>query len=140
MFTPRLRFDFLKQDISAGFVVFLVALPLCLGIAVASEVPPISGLIAGIVAGILVSYLSGSELSVSGPAAGLTVTIIAANHAIGAFEGLLVATMLSGVFQIALGAMRAGLLATFSPVLAMAIWARTAVESTMDRWVTVNTV
>ena len=111
----RLRFDFLKQDISAGFVVFLVALPLCLGIAVASEVPPLSGLIAGLVAGILVSYLSGSELSVSGPAAGLTVTVIAAHHQIGAFEGLLVATMLSGVFQIALGAIRAGLLATFFP-------------------------
>lgn len=111
----RLRFDFLKQDISAGFVVFLVALPLCLGIAVASEAPPISGVIAGIVAGILVSYLSGSELSVSGPAAGLTVTVIAASHDIGAFEGLLVATMLSGLFQIAFGTVRAGLLATFFP-------------------------
>jgi MFS superfamily sulfate permease-like transporter len=111
----RLRFDFLRQDISAGFVVFLVALPLCLGIAVASEAPPISGIIAGLVAGILVSYLSGSELSVSGPAAGLTVTVIAARHDIGAFEGLLVATMLSGLFQIVFGMLRAGLLATFFP-------------------------
>ena len=115
MITPRLRFDFLKQDISAGFVVFLVALPLCLGIAIASEAPPISGLITGIVAGIIVSLLSGSELSVSGPAAGLTVTVIAATRDIGAFDGLLVATILSGVFQLIFGAIRAGLLATFFP-------------------------
>jgi MFS superfamily sulfate permease-like transporter len=115
MSLTRLRFDFFKQDISAGFVVFLVALPLCLGIAVASEAPPISGIIAGVVAGILVSYLSGSELSVSGPAAGLTVTVIAARHDIGGLEGLLVATILSGLFQIAFGTVRAGLLATFFP-------------------------
>lgn len=115
MIIPRLRFDFLRQDISAGFVVFLVALPLCLGIAVASEAPPISGIITGIIAGILVSLLAGSELSVSGPAAGLTVTIISATKAIGAFEGLLVATMLSGVFQLILGWLRAGHLATFFP-------------------------
>jgi MFS superfamily sulfate permease-like transporter len=115
MIIPRLRFDFLKQDINAGFVVFLVALPLCLGIAVASEAPPLSGLITGIIAGILVSLLSGSELSVSGPAAGLTVTVIAATRDIGAFEGLLVATMLAGIFQIILGGLRAGHLATFFP-------------------------
>lgn len=112
---PRFRFDFIKQDISAGFVVFLVALPLCLGISIASEVSPISGLITGIVAGLLVSLLSGSELSVSGPAAGLTVTVIMAQKGIGAFEGLLVATMLSGAVQILLGSLRAGLLAAFFP-------------------------
>lgn len=110
-----LRTDFLKQDISAGFVVFLVALPLCLGIAIASEAPPIAGLIAGIIAGLLVSFLSGSELSVSGPAAGLTVTVIAAQKSIGSFEGLMVATALSGAFQILLSSLRAGLLATFFP-------------------------
>jgi len=115
MVLPRLRFDFLRNDISAGFVVFLVALPLCLGIAVASEAPPLSGLIAGIVAGILVSLLSGCELSVSGPAAGLAVTVIGATHSIGSFEGLLVATILSGLFQILLGSLRAGHLATFFP-------------------------
>lgn len=115
MLIPRLRFDFLRQDISAGFVVFLVALPLCLGIAVASETPPISGLITGIVAGLLVAFLSGSELSVSGPAAGLAVTIISARSEIGAFDGLLVAAMLAGLFQILLGTIRAGLLATFFP-------------------------
>lgn len=115
MLLPRLRFDFLRSDISAGFVVFLVALPLCLGIAIASEAPALSGLIAGIVAGILVSFLSGSELSISGPAAGLAVTVISATHSIGSFEGLLVATILSGLFQILLGALRAGHLATFFP-------------------------
>lgn len=115
MIFPRLRFDFLRQDISAGFVVFLVALPLCLGIAVASEAPPISGLITGIIAGILVSFLAGSELSVSGPAAGLTVTVISATQSIGSFEGLLVATILSGIFQLILGGLRAGHLATFFP-------------------------
>jgi MFS superfamily sulfate permease-like transporter len=112
---PRFRFDFLKQDISAGFVVFLVALPLCLGIALASEAPPIAGIISGIVAGVLVSLLSGSELSVSGPAAGLTMTVIAARTSIGSFEGLLVATALSGAIQIVLGTIRAGLLAAFFP-------------------------
>ncbi|MEN9846450.1 MAG: hypothetical protein RIS36_1597 [Pseudomonadota bacterium] len=115
MILPRLRFEFLRQDISAGFVVFLVALPLCLGIAVASDAPPISGLITGIIAGILVSLLAGSELSVSGPAAGLTVTVISATQSIGSFQGLLVATILSGVFQLLLGALRAGHLATFFP-------------------------
>lgn len=115
MIIPRMRLDFLKQDISAGFVVFLVALPLCLGIAIASEAPPISGLITGIVAGILVSLLSGSELSVSGPAAGLAVTVIAATRTIGSFDGLLVATILSGIFQLILGGLRAGHLATFFP-------------------------
>lgn len=112
---PRFRLDFLKQDISAGFVVFLVALPLCLGIAIASEAPPIAGIISGIVAGVLVSLLSGSELSVSGPAAGLTVTVIAAQTSIGSFEGLLVATALAGALQIILGTIRAGLLAAFFP-------------------------
>lgn len=115
MILPRLRLDFLKQDISAGFVVFLVALPLCLGIAIASEAPPISGLITGIIAGVLVSLLSGSELSVSGPAAGLTVTVIAATQDIGSFEGLLVATTISGIFQLMLAGLRAGHLATFFP-------------------------
>jgi MFS superfamily sulfate permease-like transporter len=115
MIFPSLRFDFLRQDIGAGFVVFLVALPLCLGIALASEAPPISGLITGIIAGMLVSFLAGSELSVSGPAAGLTVTVVSATQTIGSFEGLLVATMLSGAIQLLFGALRVGHVATFFP-------------------------
>ncbi len=112
---PRIRFDFLKQDLAAGFVVFLVALPLCLGIALASEAPPLAGLITGVVAGLLVAFLSGSELSVSGPAAGLAVTIIATQKSLGSLEGLFAATILSGIFQLLLGWIRAGHLATFFP-------------------------
>lgn len=112
---PRLRFDYLPQDIAAGFVVFLVALPLCLGIAHASDAPAISGLITGIIAGILVAFLSGSELSVSGPAAGLTITLIAIQRNLGSFDGLLVAGIIAGLMQIAFGLLRTGLLATFFP-------------------------
>jgi MFS superfamily sulfate permease-like transporter len=115
MSTTYFRFDFLKQDLAAGFVVFLVALPLCLGIALASEAPLLSGVISGVVAGLLVSLISGSELSVSGPAAGLTATVIAGQLAIGSFEGLLVATTLSGFIQILLGAIRSGHLASLFP-------------------------
>lgn len=68
-------FRYLDHDVPAGVVVFLVALPLCLGIAVASGAPPFSGVVAGIVGGLIVSVLSGSQLSVSGPAAGLTVIV-----------------------------------------------------------------
>ena len=105
----------LPRDISSGIVVFLVALPLCLGIAVASGAPPLSGLVAGIVGGILVSWLSGSHTSVSGPAAGLTAIVIAQIEALGSFEAFLVAVILAGVIQVALGAMRAGSLAAFFP-------------------------
>lgn len=113
--TRYFRFDFLKQDLAAGFVVFLVALPLCLGIALASEAPLLSGIISGVVAGLVVSLISGSELSVSGPAAGLTATVIAGQLAIGSFEGILVATTLSGFIQILLGTIRSGHLATLFP-------------------------
>ena len=77
------------RDLSSGIVVFLVALPLCLGIAVASDAPPLSGLIAGVVGGLLVSWLSGSHTSVSGPAAGLTAVVIAQLEALGSFEAFL---------------------------------------------------
>jgi MFS superfamily sulfate permease-like transporter len=109
------RLALIQKDILAGLVVFLVALPLCLGISLACGVPLISGMITGIVAGLVVSILSGSELSVSGPAAGLTAIVIAGIHTIGSFEGLLVATALSGALQIALGVLRMGSLATLFP-------------------------
>ncbi len=73
--TQGLSFKYLKEDLPAGLVVFLVALPLCLGIALASGAPLFSGIIAGIVGGIVVAFASGSALSVSGPAAGLTVIV-----------------------------------------------------------------
>jgi carbonic anhydrase len=81
----------LPRDASSGVVVFLVALPLCLGIAIASNAPPMAGLIAGIVGGLLVSWLSGSHTSVSGPAAGLTAIVIAQLESLGSFEAFLVA-------------------------------------------------
>lgn len=109
------RLDFLRQDIAAGVVVFLVALPLCLGISLASDAPMLSGVVTGIVAGLMVALLSGSELSVSGPAAGLTMTVVMGQQSIGSFEGFLVAVVLSGFFQIVLGLVRAGTLAALFP-------------------------
>jgi MFS superfamily sulfate permease-like transporter len=104
-----------KYDIPASIVVFLVALPLCLGIALASGAPLLSGLIAGIVGGIVIGSLSGSNLSVSGPAAGLTAIVIAAIHDIGSYQAFLLAVVLAGVFQFALGVLRAGTIGHFFP-------------------------
>ncbi|MEM9586485.1 MAG: SulP family inorganic anion transporter, partial [Planctomycetota bacterium] len=88
----------LLRDLQAGLVVALVALPLCLGIALASgsaeiDVPLMSGLIAGIIGGLLVGFLSGSHTSVSGPAAGLTAIVAAQLQALGSFEAFLLAVM-----------------------------------------------
>ena len=106
--------DRLRSDLSAGLVVALVALPLCLGIAHASGAPPVAGLITGIVAGLVVSWLSGSHLSVSGPAAGLIVIVLGLAHAHG-YRGLLAITLLAGAFQLLFGVLRAGKLASFFP-------------------------
>jgi len=103
------------KDFAAGLVVFLVALPLCLGIALASNAPLISGLVAGCVGGLLVAWISGSHTSVSGPAAGLTAVVVAQIEKLGSFEAFLVAVILGGVLQIGLGAIRAGSLAAFFP-------------------------
>ncbi len=104
-----------KGDFSASLVVFLVALPLCLGIALASGAPLFSGLIAGLVGGLLVSFLSGSQLCVSGPAAGLTVIVFSVIEKLGSFQGLLVSVILAGVFQLILGYLRAGIIGAFFP-------------------------
>lgn len=102
------------KDLRAGLVVFLVALPLCLGVALASKAPPISGLVAGIVGGIVVGLLSRSHTSVSGPAAGLTavVAVQITELGLGAF---LLAVVVAGFFQIVLGLLRAGSLSAFFP-------------------------
>ncbi|QBQ55424.1 bifunctional SulP family inorganic anion transporter/carbonic anhydrase [Nitrosococcus wardiae] len=105
----------LSKDLISGTVVFLVALPLCLGIALASGAPLFSGLVAGIVGGIVVGTLSGSHVSVSGPAAGLTAIVIAQIAALGSFEAFLVAVILGGIIQIGLGVIRAGFIAAFFP-------------------------
>jgi MFS superfamily sulfate permease-like transporter len=104
-----------KSDVSSGFVVFLVALPLCLGVALASGAPLFSGIIAGIIGGIVVGYFSGSQLGVSGPAAGLAVIVLTSIQELGAFEVFLLAVVISGIFQIVLGILQAGIVGYFFP-------------------------
>jgi len=103
------------RDLTAGLVVFLVALPLCLGVALASNAPLFSGLVAGIVGGILVGAISGSQTSVSGPAAGLTAVVAAQIAALGSFETFLLAVVFAGIVQCILGIARAGFIAAFFP-------------------------
>ncbi len=105
----------IKNDLPAGLVVFLVAVPLCLGIALASGAPLFSGVIAGIVGGIVVGSLSGSQLSVSGPAAGLTVIVLTAIENLGGFEAFLLAVVLAGAIQLLLGFLQAGIIGHFFP-------------------------
>lgn len=105
----------LKKDIPASIVVFLVALPLCLGIALASGAPLFAGLLTGIIGGIVVASFSGSQLSVSGPAAGLTVIILNAITELGAYELLILAVVIAGVFQIILGIAKAGTIGNYFP-------------------------
>ncbi len=105
----------LKRDIPASIVVFLVALPLCLGIALASGAPLFSGILTGIVGGIVVSLFSGSQLSVSGPAAGLTVIVLGAITSLGTYETFLLAVVLAGVLQILLGLLKAGTIGSYFP-------------------------
>lgn len=111
----RYYFRHMNEDIPAGIVVFLVALPLCLGIALASGTPLTSGLIAGLVGGLVVSVVSGSQLSVSGPAAGLTVIVFNSLQTLGSFEALLVACVLAGMIQLVLGYLKAGVIGSFFP-------------------------
>lgn len=108
-------FRHLKDDIPAGIVVFLVAIPLCLGIALASGAPLFSGLIGGLIGGLIASWLSGSQLAVSGPAAGLTVIVFNAIETLGSFQGLLVACVLAGIMQLVLGFLKAGIIGAFFP-------------------------
>lgn len=105
----------LKYDFSAGLVVFLVALPLCLGIAMASGAPLFSGIISGVVGGIVVGYLSNSHISVSGPAAGLTAIVLSAILTLGSFEVFLTAVFLAGLLQLALGFLKAGAISNYFP-------------------------
>lgn len=105
----------LKHDFPASVVVFLVALPLCLGIALASGAPLFSGIISGVVGGIVIGLISRSELSVSGPAAGLAVIVLGAIQQLPSFEVFLLAVLLAGVLQIGMGFLRAGMLGDFIP-------------------------
>ncbi|MGK2911413.1 MAG: SulP family inorganic anion transporter [Sphingobium sp.] len=115
MSEPKSLFATLRADLPASIVVALVALPLCLGVALASGAPLFSGIIAGIVGGIVVGILSKSPLSVSGPAAGLTVIVLSAIERLPSFEAFLLAVVLAGVFQMIFSFTRAGVLSEFVP-------------------------
>lgn len=105
----------LTKDIPSSIVVFLVALPLCMGVAIASDASVVSGLIAGIVGGIVVGLISNSHTSVSGPAAGLTVIVAGAIATLQSFELFLAAVVIAGLIQLALGALKLGVLAQYVP-------------------------
>ena len=109
------RLKYIQNDIPAGVSVFLVALPLCLGIALASGAPLFAGLVAGVVGGVVVGFLSGSEVSVSGPAAGLAVIVADAIVKVGSYEVFLVAVVLAGVLQLGLGLLKAGRFSSYFP-------------------------
>ena len=105
----------LKYDLPASIVVFLVALPLCLGIAMASGAPLFAGVLTGVIGGIVVASISGSPLSVSGPAAGLTTIVAASIMKLGAYETFLLAVVIAGVIQIVLGFVKAGMIGNYFP-------------------------
>lgn len=109
------RSDAIIKDVIAGIVVFLVALPLCLGIAVASNADPFAGIVSGIIGGIVVGILSGSHTSVSGPAAGLTAVIAVQIATLGSFDAFLAAVLVAGIIQIILGCVKAGIISAFVP-------------------------
>ena len=115
MHHPPSLFGYPKDDAVAGVVVFLVALPLCLGIAVACGVPPVSGLVSGIVGGLVVPFISRSPLSVTGPAAGLTSIVLAEVVHLGGLPEFLTAVMLAGLLQAGFGLLRAGRYAALVP-------------------------
>ncbi|WP_447770143.1 SulP family inorganic anion transporter [Sphingobacterium faecium] len=105
----------LKYDVPASVVVFLVALPLCLGIAMASGAPLFAGLLTGVIGGVVVSSISKSPLSVSGPAAGLTVIVLGAIQSLGAYETFLLAVLIAGIIQLILGIVKAGMIGNYFP-------------------------
>jgi MFS superfamily sulfate permease-like transporter len=109
------RLRTLGADLPASVVVYLVALPLCLGIAVASDAQPVTGIIAGAIGGIVIGFLSGSPLSVSGPAAGLTSIVAASIAKLGSYETFLLSVLIAGLMQIGLGYLKAGVIGDFVP-------------------------
>lgn len=110
-----ISFKFIKHDFPSGLVVFLVALPLCLGIALASGAPLFSGIIAGIIGGLVVGFLSNSQVSVSGPAAGLTAIVLSAITTLGSFDLFLLAVVIAGAMQMILGIVKAGTISNYFP-------------------------
>ncbi len=111
----KINSSYFKTDVLSGMVVFLVALPLCLGIALASGAPLFAGIISGVIGGIVVGLMSNSQLSVSGPAAGLTAIVLAAITSLGSYQTFLLAVVLAGVLQILLGIAKAGTVSNYFP-------------------------
>ena len=111
----EISFKDIKNDLSASIIVFLVALPLCLGIALASGAPIFLGIISVIIGGIVVGIASGSNLGVSGPAAGLVVIVLVAIESLGSWQAFLTSVVLAGVFQILMGYARVGFIAYLFP-------------------------
>lgn len=109
------RLIWMKHDLPAGLSVFLVALPLCLGIALASGAPLYAGLLSGIIGGLVVSFISGSQLSVSGPAAGLTTIVAASIISLGDYKLFALSVMVAGLFQLVLGLLKLGVIANYFP-------------------------
>lgn len=109
------RIIWFKHDLPAGLSVFLVALPLCLGIALASGAPLYAGILSGIIGGVMVSLLSGSQLAVSGPAAGLTTLVSASIISLGDYKLFLLAVVIAGLFQVVLGILKLGAIANYFP-------------------------
>src|SRR5450432_585440 len=109
------RIIWLRHDLPAGLSVFLVALPLCLGIALASGAPLYAGLLSGIIGGVIVSFISGSQLAVSGPAAGLTTLVAASIASFGNYHIFLLTIVIAGVFQLLLGVLKLGVIANYFP-------------------------
>ncbi len=109
------RIIWLRHDLPAGLSVFLVALPLCLGIALASGAPLYAGLLSGIIGGLVVSLISGSQLAVSGPAAGLTTLVAASIISLGDYRIFLLTVFIAGLFQLLLGLLKLGVIANYFP-------------------------
>src|SRR6476659_10080053 len=105
----------LRYDFAAGLSVFLVALPLCLGIALASGAPLYAGLLSGMIGGLVVAFVSGSQLAVSGPAAGLTTLVAASIISLGDYTIFLLAVIIAGLFQVLLGLLKLGAIANYFP-------------------------
>jgi len=113
--TMKISLNAIKDDLIAGIIVFLVAIPLCLGIALASDAPLFAGILSGIIGGIIVGGISQSRVSVSGPAAGMIAIVVSAIATLGGFENFLLALMLAGAIQILVSVFRAGFIADYIP-------------------------